>query len=66
LALGAAEFACRREPHNGFYLNTFGVAQYRAGQYPQALATLQRSHALNARTTSSSTGLPSLALRAGG
>jgi eukaryotic-like serine/threonine-protein kinase len=42
-----AEAACRREPSNGAYLNTLGVAQYRCGQIALALQTLTRSDASN-------------------
>jgi eukaryotic-like serine/threonine-protein kinase len=47
-ALRAAEAACRLAPDNGHYLNTLGVAQYRAGNYEKALETLTRSEKLNA------------------
>jgi serine/threonine protein kinase/WD40 repeat protein len=47
-ALLQAEEACRLDPENGDYLNTLGVAQYRAGKYQQAVATLSRSNKLNA------------------
>jgi hypothetical protein len=46
-ALRLAEVACRQEPENGPFLNTLGVAQYRAGLVPEALVTLTRSNALN-------------------
>jgi hypothetical protein len=42
-ALGWAETACRLRPADGNLLNTLGVAQYRVGQYKQALETLTRS-----------------------
>jgi len=45
-ALRQASSACRREPDSGAYLNTLGVAQYRVGQYDEALNTLRRSDAL--------------------
>ena len=45
--LRLAKAACRLEPDNGSYLNTLGVAQYRAGLVSEALATLTRSNALN-------------------
>jgi WD40 repeat protein len=49
--LRLAEQACRLEPGNGRnyrpYLNTLGVAQYRAGQYEKARATLTQSNQLN-------------------
>jgi WD40 repeat protein/serine/threonine protein kinase len=46
-ALRWAEAACRYEPNSGNYLNTLGVAQYRAGQYREAVATLTRSKTLD-------------------
>jgi WD40 repeat protein/serine/threonine protein kinase len=52
-ALRLAEAACRLEPNQGYYLNTLGVAQYRAGQYEEALATLTRSEPLNAAAETS-------------
>jgi WD40 repeat protein len=48
LALSRAETACRLNPENSLYLNTLGVARYRAGQYREALADLKRSLELNA------------------
>ncbi len=42
LALQQAEAACRLEPGDGAMLNTLGVAQYRAGHYREAVATLTR------------------------
>jgi WD40 repeat protein/predicted Ser/Thr protein kinase len=48
LALRQAEAACRLVPDSGSYLNTLGVAQYRAGRYREALATLTESERLNA------------------
>jgi hypothetical protein len=47
LALRRAETVCRYAPENGLYLNTLGVAQYRAGLYRDAVATLTRSNSLN-------------------
>jgi hypothetical protein len=47
-ALRFAEGACRLEPRNGLYLNTLGVASYRAGKFPEALATLTHADQLNA------------------
>src|SRR5262249_49140652 len=35
--------AVQKEPDNAFYLNTLGVAQYRTGQYQEAVATLEKS-----------------------
>jgi hypothetical protein len=45
-ALLQAEEACRRVGGNGEWLNTLGVAQYRAGQYQAALDTLMHSEKL--------------------
>jgi hypothetical protein len=42
-ALRQAEIACRLDPEYGRYLTTLGVAQYRVGQYQEALDTLTRS-----------------------
>ena len=42
-----AEAACQVEPSNGALLNTLGVAQYRAGHYREAVATLTQSDRLN-------------------
>jgi tetratricopeptide (TPR) repeat protein len=46
-ALLLAEEACRLEPRSGFYLNTLGVAQYRMGQYAEAVKTLETSDEIN-------------------
>jgi tetratricopeptide (TPR) repeat protein len=48
-ALGWAEEACRRQPGTGAYLTTRGVAQYRNGEYVQALASLRQAEPLNAQ-----------------
>jgi hypothetical protein len=45
--LRLARAACRQEPGVGELLSTLGIAQYRAGLVPEALATLTRSNALN-------------------
>jgi tetratricopeptide (TPR) repeat protein len=45
--LRLARAACRLEPDNGNYLNTLGIAEYRAGLVAEALATLTRSNVLN-------------------
>lgn len=45
--LRLADRACQLEPDNRVYVNTLGVAQYRAGQYENALATLTRANQLN-------------------
>jgi WD40 repeat protein len=47
-ALRQAEAACRLVPDDGNYLNTLGAAQYRAGNYHDAVSTLTRSGPLNA------------------
>src|SRR5204863_6834113 len=47
-ALRQAEAACR-EPDNGYYLNTLGVAQFRVNETEQAVKTLTRSRELNAK-----------------
>jgi hypothetical protein len=43
-----AEAASRLVPDKGKFLTTLGVAQYRAGQYREALATLTRADKFNA------------------
>jgi hypothetical protein len=48
-ALRYAEAACRMEPENGNSLNTLGIAQYRAGRYQEALATLTRSDQIHSK-----------------
>jgi WD40 repeat protein len=47
-AVRHAEAACRLSPQKSTFLNTLGVARYRAGQYREALADLNRSIKLNA------------------
>ena len=47
MALEQAEAACQHEPDKGALLNTLGVAQYRAEQYREAVATLTLSARLN-------------------
>jgi hypothetical protein len=42
-ALRQAETACRLAPKNGQYRTALGVARYRAGQYKEALAILNRA-----------------------
>ena len=42
-ALHQAETACRVVPGSWEYLTSLGVAQYRVGRFPEALATLTRS-----------------------
>jgi hypothetical protein len=45
--LRLARAACRQEPAVSKFLSTLGIAEYRAGLVPEALATLTRSNALN-------------------
>jgi hypothetical protein len=47
-ALRLAEGAIRLDSSNSFFLTTLGMAQYRVGQYPEALATLTKSEKLKA------------------
>jgi tetratricopeptide (TPR) repeat protein len=47
-ALRLAEAAAEAAPANGHILNTLGVAQYRMGQFKEALATLTQSEKRNA------------------
>jgi WD40 repeat protein/tRNA A-37 threonylcarbamoyl transferase component Bud32 len=49
VALRYAEAANRLNPENGEYLTTLGIAQYRAGHFEQALATLTRAERLNSK-----------------
>jgi serine/threonine protein kinase len=42
-ALNKAHWACKLAPRNRRVLTTLGVAQYRVGEYEEALATLTRS-----------------------
>jgi WD40 repeat protein len=46
-ALRWAETACRREPDEEGYRTALGLAQYRVGQYREALATLTRADQLH-------------------
>ncbi|HEV8060364.1 MAG TPA: hypothetical protein VGP68_10850 [Gemmataceae bacterium] len=39
--------AVRLSPHEGMFVNTLGVAQYRVGQYKEAVETLNKSYAMN-------------------
>lgn len=45
-ALRAAEACVKQEPENAAFLNTLGVAQYRAGKYSEAIQTLEKSESL--------------------
>jgi WD40 repeat protein len=47
-AVRYAEAACRLAPQEATFVNTLGVARYRAGQYQQAASDLGRSLKLNA------------------
>lgn len=47
-AVAEARRAVELAPNQGFYINTLGVALYRAGQFQEALDTLTRSDAINA------------------
>jgi tetratricopeptide (TPR) repeat protein len=42
-ALALARKAVTLAPGTAIYLNTLGVAEYRAGRYPEAIATLEKS-----------------------
>jgi tetratricopeptide (TPR) repeat protein len=42
-ALDLAQQAVKMAPDRAIYLNTLGIAQYRAGQYAEAVATLEKS-----------------------
>ncbi len=48
-AIRYAKAASGLEQENGYFLNTLGVAQYRAGLYEEALATLLDSDRLNSK-----------------
>ncbi len=52
-ALRQAETACRLLPGQHPYLTTLGMAQYRAGQYPEAVATLAQADLLHRATPAS-------------
>jgi WD40 repeat protein len=54
LAHRQVEEAVRLAPGNGLFLNTLGVAQYRVGQYAEAVATLTQSDKFNAARFKSS------------
>jgi WD40 repeat protein len=63
-ALAWSEAACRVAPGVGSYLSTLGLAQYRAGRYADATATLQRADELNAETLPRGTYPSDVAFRA--
>ncbi len=44
VAVRLAQKAVELEPENGHFHNTLGIAQYRAGQYEKALATLTKGN----------------------
>ncbi len=46
-ALRTARSVCENVPDDGWFLNTLGVAEYRVGNYAEAVATLARSRHLN-------------------
>jgi WD40 repeat protein len=46
-ALSLARRAVELDPTQGYYLNTLGVALYRAGRYAEAIAALKKSLAAN-------------------
>jgi predicted oxidoreductase (fatty acid repression mutant protein) len=48
-ALAAARRVIELAPDQGFYFNTLGVALYRASEFKEALDTLTRSDAINAK-----------------
>jgi tetratricopeptide (TPR) repeat protein len=49
LALRFAEMAVQKAPRAGYFLNTLGVAQYRVGDYAEALKTLIESDRINSQ-----------------
>ena len=49
LAVRRLELAAALAPHDGALVNTLGVAQYRAGEFEKARATLEQSDAINAK-----------------
>lgn len=54
LAIRCAEAACELVPDNGPFLNTLGVARYRAGKFAEAIETLTRSNELNSKVLEAS------------
>jgi WD40 repeat protein len=46
-ALAQAQAACRLAPNDASVINTLGVAYYRAGQYAEAIAALEKSRSAN-------------------
>jgi tetratricopeptide (TPR) repeat protein len=57
--LRLAEKVCRLQPDNQLFLTTLGAAQYRVGQYRQALATLARAEQIYQKLIA---GLPAVQL----
>jgi hypothetical protein len=55
-ALQLAEAAVKLEPRTGEYVNTLGVAQYRVGNYAEAMKTLIESNRLDSRKYGHSIG----------
>jgi tetratricopeptide (TPR) repeat protein len=50
MALRCGQAACGGNPQEGSYLTTLGMAQYRVGDYQEAVDTLTRARELNAPT----------------
>ena len=61
-ALRWSEAACRLESDDGDFLNTLGVAEYRAQHYERALSTLTRSNQLNGNRQPSDLAFLAMAL----
>jgi eukaryotic-like serine/threonine-protein kinase len=57
-ALSQAEAACALAPADGDCLTTLGMAQYRLGQYQEALKTLARADRLNAQKLGGGDSVP--------
>ena len=61
-ALLQAQAACRAAPDIAGFINTLGVAYYRAGQYSEAIATLEKSRPVAAANGSDANDLYFLAM----
>jgi tetratricopeptide (TPR) repeat protein len=57
-ALQQAETACRLAPGHGTYRTTLGAAQYRAGQYKDALGSLRQANQEKAAAAAAVVGNP--------